>query len=461
MPAQQDRSAFKVIILGSGLAGSLLANGLIHNNVNTVVYERTKRHAKREGYQIRLGAPALEGMRACLNQEQINTIVSKFGRSGGMKSSAPVLYSEDFVKLLDLTRFPVYSKSAPINRGILRDTLADPVFAAGILHYERSFDHYEIINPGSTQERVRVWFEDGGSDDCDVLIGADGSHSKVNRMLGLNNISQIDSHISMIAKNDLPTKDYLAMTPALHETPIMIMAEKKVMYFCAYLPDKAGQDGKTAVDETLSSSMFGLHIPLDACPADILEKSQAEKWDFISCTLRGWADEYHEILNLVRGSDLYMYRARVSRRPEKNWRAKVSSKEIPERGHPRIWLMGDAMHAMLPSRGMGGNQSMRDAATILPLLVRLYTHAQQGKGSSTEAITAACKEYEDEMIHRTFEWVAKSGGSKILPIDTATLLGKIFIFVAAQVMNLAYVWYSFTDLLSKKKILDDAPELKN
>ncbi|KAK0109974.1 hypothetical protein ONS95_002641 [Cadophora gregata] len=461
MPTEQDRSFFKVIILGSGLAGSLLANGLIHNNVNTVVYERTKRHAKREGYQIRLGAPALEGMRACLSQEQINTIVSKFGRSGGMKSSAPVFYSEDFRKLIDLTRFPVYSKSAPINRGILRDSLADPVFAAGILQYERSFERYEILNPGSTQERVRVWFEDGGSVDCDVLIGADGSHSKVNRTLGLNNISQVESHISMSAKNDLPTKNYLSMTPALRETPIMAMADNIPLYFCAYLPDKSGDDGKMAVDETLSSSMFGIHIPADACPADIWEKSNEEKWDIISCALRGWAPEYHEILNLVKGSDIYLYRARVSKRPAKDWRAKVRSEEFPERGHPRVWLMGDAMHAMLPTRGMGGNQSMRDAATILPLLVRLHTEAESNKGTSVEAIAAACREYEDEMIPRTFEWVAKSGGSNLMPIDTSTLLGMVFMFIAAQVMNLAYVWYSVRDLISKKKIMDDAPELKD
>jgi 2-polyprenyl-6-methoxyphenol hydroxylase-like FAD-dependent oxidoreductase len=169
----------KVIIIGSGLAGSLLANGLIANDIDIAVYDRLKQHGKREGYQIRLGAPALMGMRACLSPEHIERITAKFGRAGGLKSAAPICYSKSFKPLIDLTRFPAYSKSAPISRGILRDALSAPVFDAGKLTYERIFDRFEIVKAGTFGEQVRAWFDDGSYDDCDILIGADGSHSKV------------------------------------------------------------------------------------------------------------------------------------------------------------------------------------------------------------------------------------------------------------------------------------------
>jgi len=169
----------KVVIIGSGLSGSLLANGLIANNIDVAVYERLERHANREGYQIRLGAPALIGMRACLSSDQITSIAAKFGRAGGLKSAAPVIYNNAFQPLIDLSRFPAYTKSAPINRGILRDALSDPVDNAGKLSYSRSFVRYEILKAGTSKEEVRVWFDDGSHDDCDILIGADGSHSKV------------------------------------------------------------------------------------------------------------------------------------------------------------------------------------------------------------------------------------------------------------------------------------------
>jgi hypothetical protein len=115
---------FKVIIIGGGMAGSLLANGLLQHDIDFTVYERDVRGSNRAGYQIRLGAPALVGFRACLPPERMELLMKKFGRSGGMISSAPILYSTKLKPLLDLTKFPAYTKSAPINRVILRDFLA-------------------------------------------------------------------------------------------------------------------------------------------------------------------------------------------------------------------------------------------------------------------------------------------------------------------------------------------------
>jgi protoporphyrinogen oxidase len=114
---------FKIIIIGGGLAGNLLANGLILRDIDVVVYEKDERGSKREGYQIRIGAAALVGFRACLQSERMD-LLKKFGRSGGMIASAPILYDTKFNCLLDLTKFPSYTKSAPINRVILRDFLA-------------------------------------------------------------------------------------------------------------------------------------------------------------------------------------------------------------------------------------------------------------------------------------------------------------------------------------------------
>ena len=58
----------------------------------------------------------------------------------------------------------------------------------------------------------------------------------------------------------------------------------------------------------------------------------------------------HEIVELVKEADPYIYIPRASSKPQRNWRAKVSAPGSPELGNPRVWIIGDAMHAMLPTR---------------------------------------------------------------------------------------------------------------
>jgi 2-polyprenyl-6-methoxyphenol hydroxylase-like FAD-dependent oxidoreductase len=57
-----------------------------------------------------------------------------------------------------------------------------------------------------------------------------------------------------------------------------------------------------------------------------------------------------EIVKALHGSDLYCYQGRVSTPPAKNWRQKLQDPSQIEKGHSRVLLMGDAMHAMNPSR---------------------------------------------------------------------------------------------------------------
>jgi len=87
--------------------------------------------------------------------------------------------------------------------------------------------------------------------------------------------------------------------------------------------------------------------------------------------------------------------------------------------------MGDAMHAMLPARGQGGNQSMKDAAVLLPLIAFLADLASANKRATNLEVASACREYENEMIPRTFAWVQKSGGMVHAPSCVEHVLTEI------------------------------------
>lgn len=63
---------------------------------------------------------------------------------------------------------------------------------------------------------------------------------------------------------------------------------------------------------------------------------------------------------------------------------------------------------------MGGNQSLCDTATVLPLISKLAESVSKGHSVSTQDIASALSEFEGEMIPRAFEWVEKSGEQNIM-----------------------------------------------
>ena len=111
--------------------------------------------------------------------------------------------------------------------------------------------------------------------------------------------------------------------------------------------------------------------------------------------------------------DLYAGKLRASTKPPNNWRS-LEKNQTRDGGHPRVWLIGDAIHAMQPSRGIGGNQAIQDCSDILPELLRLNARAQGGTSLSTDDIESACSCYEEKMFQRAFTWVQKSGGATML-----------------------------------------------
>jgi 2-polyprenyl-6-methoxyphenol hydroxylase-like FAD-dependent oxidoreductase len=141
---------------------------------------------------------------------------------------------------------------------------------------------------------------------------------------------------------------------------------------------------------------------------------------------RSYAEEAHadcrhsrQVIRVMKSENLYVFEPRASKRPALDWRSKAQKSRNPSIAHPRVWLMGDAMHVMLPNRGMGGNQAMLDTTVIEPLITQLNESAKTRGAPSTSEIAAALRVYEQEMIPRAFYWVEASGGTS--PVVSCTM----------------------------------------
>ncbi|KAL2673830.1 hypothetical protein Neosp_012274 [[Neocosmospora] mangrovei] len=406
---------FKVIIVGGGLSGSLLANGLVNNGVEVTVYERDSADSKREGYQIRLGEAADAGFKACLSDDVRTAIHAKFGQSSKAVNSAPTVCNSRFETVIDLTKLPNYSKSFAINRVVLRDILLEPIKRAERVQYQKRLDKYGIISDEQGNEQVQVRFSDGSTDTCDILVGADGSGSAINRQIGLRNIVEVNTHMVVLNKGNL-TQDIIHKLPArLRAGPILTFKGDIHFFFALYLP---AADGKSSKEDGQSG------FPPEGASKlpDLLE--------FCLEQTKDWAPEYRTMLTVGEETserdNLILVPLRASSKPSKRWRQDARKRQLTDntQGHPRVWLIGDAVHAMQPNRGMGGNQAMQDCADILPELLQLSKTAEFGTPVSLQDIESAVKHYEDKMIDRAFTWVKKSGGTSV-PVRTSSPIVRL------------------------------------
>ncbi|KAJ4186452.1 hypothetical protein NW755_007747 [Fusarium falciforme] len=428
---------FKVIIVGGGLSGSLLANGLVNNGVEVTIYERDSADSKREGYQIRLGEAAETGFKACLSDDVRAAIHAKFGRSSRTVNSAPMVCNSRFETVIDLTKLPSYSKSFAINRVVLRDILLEPIKRAGRVRYQKRLDRYDIILDERGNERVQVQFSDGSTDVCDILVGADGSGSAINRQVGLRNIVEVNTHMVVLNKGSL-TQDIINKLPArLRAGPVLTFKGDIHFFFALYLPAAGGQSSKadeqSEYDLGQGSFYWGLTIGRERFPPEGTSKIP-DLLEFCLEQIKDWAPEYRAMLTVgeqasERGS-LILVPLRASSKPSKQWRQDARKRQVADntQGHPRVWLIGDAVHAMQPNRGMGGNQAMQDCADILPELLVLSKTAESNILISSQDVESAVKRYEGKMIDRAFTWVKKSGGTSVPGIDLDGVLGTLVKF---------------------------------
>ncbi|KAF2851803.1 FAD/NAD(P)-binding domain-containing protein [Plenodomus tracheiphilus IPT5] len=437
---------FKVIVVGGGLSGALLANGLQNNNVEFKVYERDTKDSAREGYQIRLGESAMSGFRACLDKERMNAIAQRLGQSSGSTATAPTLVNTRFEQVIDLNILPTYAKSAAINRVVLRDMLTEPIKKSGRIEYEKAFQRYEIIQD-SGRETVKVHFADGSSDSCDILVAADGSGSRINKQVGANNIVSLDSHIAFVAKGDLPLERLDHIPRRLQEGPVMCFNGGSSFYYALYLPSSAQPDvnqtnstkAQVSYDTKLASFYWGLTIKREEIPYDqVSDIPDARKMCISKLREWEWAQDLQDLVTVGsndEGASVTALKFRASTPLPKNWRSQIQARaHTPEEGHPRVWLLGDAVHAMQPNRGQGGNQAMCDTAEMLPELLRLNDIALSNKRTTTQDVTGACRVYEDKMFDRAFPWVKKSGGTSFPTVDFDGALGTLLKFMSYTVL---------------------------
>jgi FAD-dependent urate hydroxylase len=341
----------RVLVVGAGVGGISIARGLLRDGHDVTVFEQ-RPDMRPGGGSVTIwsnGSTVLEqlgvdmdGAGALLSTVQIAT------------SSGRPLVTVNVTAIVDRLGGPVRQ----IPRRVLLDRLLDGFPADRIRCNSRA------VGVVSTCDGVRINFEDGSSAEGDVLIGADGLHSKIREVAG--------------AKPAKPTGwcswQGLITLPHIVNDDIAVQIIGK--HGNLGLWPAGGSDLQWWFDLPWSPDFVRPEHPIE----------------LIRSKFHGWSDLVDEVLATLSDADL-------APSPFPHFRHPIP--RSPRLG--AVTLLGDAAHTMPPILAQGTNQALLDAMVLCKALSDLPNPPVGG----TAAISRALRWYEKTRRRRlgVVSWV--------------------------------------------------------
>jgi 2-polyprenyl-6-methoxyphenol hydroxylase-like FAD-dependent oxidoreductase len=264
-----------------------------------------------------------------------------------------------------------------------------------IIHFDKSFVSCEET-PGG---KVVAHFADGSAASGDLLVAADGTHSRVFAQRFPQATRHETGVSAIMGKIALTPEVRSLLLPGRLDGATTILGPNGYGMFLALFDrtteppaasiNSAALPAGLALDET-EDYLFWAIVARNTKAAfaqGAQDMSGAELQAAVSKIVETW---HPKVRKLVHDADpaTIIYRPLRTSQPLKDWPT------------TRVTFLGDAIHSMPPTRGIGGNTALRDAS----LLCAKLTTASSGKLPHQRAV----HEYETEMRKYGFKAVRDS-----------------------------------------------------
>jgi 2-polyprenyl-6-methoxyphenol hydroxylase-like FAD-dependent oxidoreductase len=166
--------SFNVMIIGGGIGGLALAQGLCKAGISATVCERDESaRFQHQGYRVSLKATGAGALQECLPEDLFALAVATSIRA----ATRMVFLDEQLRPRVDKPLH--HARPGPGGFGANRLTLREILLTGLDVRFGKTFTHYSPA-PGG---RVAAHFADGSSAVGDLLAGADGTWSAVRHQL--------------------------------------------------------------------------------------------------------------------------------------------------------------------------------------------------------------------------------------------------------------------------------------
>jgi 2-polyprenyl-6-methoxyphenol hydroxylase-like FAD-dependent oxidoreductase len=366
----------RILIAGAGIGGLALAQSLRHDGLDVAVYERDPTPKTRnQGYRIHIDPNGNAALRTCLPAEALDRV----RRTSGVNGDRVAAYTHQLEQVMAQT-FPGITSDeiTHVDRDTFRQGLLTGL--ADTVRFGRTVAGYQIAGTG----RVRVDFLEGDSDEGDLLIGADGVGSAIRRQL-LPHATTRDIGLRCI---------YGRMT--IDDTTDPLIPADFDRGFCWVTDDHGYGAGfatvrfrcrPTDASDYLMTTLVATSERLGMPDEKLFKLPSQDLWQITLGATTDWHPAIRELFAHADSDTFFPITIRASERIDA-W------KPGP------VTLLGDAIHTMPPTGGVGANTALQDAATLSAELLS----AVRGEQSLTEAVAA----YERVMVPRGFDTIENS-----------------------------------------------------
>jgi 2-polyprenyl-6-methoxyphenol hydroxylase-like FAD-dependent oxidoreductase len=358
MPSNNPEHTPEVVIIGAGIGGLCLAQGLRKVGIPVRVYERENQPGSRwEGYRIAINADGAAALEACLPEPLWQAFLATSGRGGAFGVLNPRLEplfqrDED-----EDARFAV-------DRATLRRLLLAGL--DDVVHFGARFSHYEVDD-----ERVVASFTDGRTATGDLLVGADGTRSVVRKQY-LPHAEVVEAGVGGIAVKLPLTDATVAWLPERFRTGMNLITDGAgvALFTSAYNPPagaRAALEAATGPQPEVDFAPYvlgALNTDPARLPADLARLDADALRALGDSLIAGWHPVLRRVLTesepATRGGLLFSV-----------------ATETPPWPSTRVTLLGDALHTMPATGGLGGNTALHDARTLVTELAELTARPWQ------------------------------------------------------------------------------------